>query len=238
MSGYPNSDGSAWYEIGAHCLDFQTITDDGDQYWDLEYTGPPGRQLWYVVMQFAVNINGPYSSGGRCSINWTGAAAALDVWAADDSQVFVEGGTPTVLWDWGQTLPTPVTPYASTRLVAGRSILSPPYTRSPEDGRFRIRWFNDFSLSRSAATWTGILNVGDRLGGAGLIDPLDSTQQGEVVFVFKDTVTPPLRLFGRDDTQGLIKSARLSTNTLAGNNPGSLQDNPAPRLAETGNVYL
>jgi len=46
-----------------------------------------------------------------------------------------------------------------------------------------------------------------------------------------------LRLFGRGDQFGLLNSPRL-LKTDTGNNPGSLQANPAPRLRQTGNVHL
>ena len=46
-----------------------------------------------------------------------------------------------------------------------------------------------------------------------------------------------LRLFQRGDDSGLLNAPRL-LKTETGNNPGSLQANPAPRLRETGNVHL
>lgn len=53
-----------------------------------------------------------------------------------------------------------------------------------------------------------------------------------------DGVAPPLRLFERDDAQGMVRSARLGGHTPVGNPPSSLQEQSAPRLVEGGNVYL
>jgi hypothetical protein len=50
-------------------------------------------------------------------------------------------------------------------------------------------------------------------------------------------IEPPLRLFQRDDAQGLIRSARLGGHTDVGNGPSSLQEQQAPRLPQTGNTY-
>jgi len=58
-----------------------------------------------------------------------------------------------------------------------------------------------------------------------------------VRFLWTFDIEPPLRLFQRDDAQGLIRSARLGGHTDVGNGPSSLQEQQAPRLPQTGNTY-
>jgi hypothetical protein len=50
-------------------------------------------------------------------------------------------------------------------------------------------------------------------------------------------VEPALRLLQRGDSLGIEGSARLGGPTNVGNNPGTLQYNPAPRLTQGGNVF-
>jgi hypothetical protein len=55
--------------------------------------------------------------------------------------------------------------------------------------------------------------------------------------VVETTVEPALRLLQRGDSLGIEGSARLGGPTNVGNNPGTLQYNPAPRLTQGGNVF-
>jgi hypothetical protein len=65
----------------------------------------------------------------------------------------------------------------------------------------------------------------------------ETTAVGNYWWTLWSSYEAPLRLFQRDDARGLVRAPRLGGHTEPHNTPGSLQENPAPRLRQTGNVY-
>jgi hypothetical protein len=78
-----------------------------------------------------------------------------------------------------------------------------------------------------------------KVGGTWSVDSMTITlRPARVRFKYQFDIQSPLRLFQRDDAQGIIRSARIGGHSDVGNQPSSLQEQQPPRLAETGNVYL
>jgi hypothetical protein len=85
------------------------------------------------------------------------------------------------------------------------------------------------------------LNQGDRIATVVPFSSfwaLISTKRNVLYFNVYLSGEAGLRLFQRSDARGLADSPRLGGHTSVGNHSGSLQDNPAPRLRQTGNVHL